>query len=264
MKSLRMSLAIATAAIVLFAGGVSPVAAAQPDGVYGRLNVGNVKGLMVVSYRGQTSVDAGILGLRATYEYFLAGRSIDCAGTPAPGNRVFKTTAMTDGNGALFVRKGVLLTNNMIRSLWVGPADGSAPPVCAISLNFTKVVVDVIAEHADGALGFMLHTNVDRFASALVEKRHDGYARVTLALDGLSAAHDYTAEVVSGACGHPKGERSIKYELKDVIVTSFTSRTKPMTQDELDNMQSIRITDQTAGVPWGCVPLSICVLVELI
>jgi hypothetical protein len=250
-----IAITMALGAVLLGTGG-SVSAAPMPDGGYSLLTAGTYgRGIAVVRYSGTTTVNAGVLGLMSSAEYFFTGRSISCDGQPSASNRVFRLSVTTDSEGTFFVRRSIAL-NDIVRSMWLVPADGSQPPACAISLNFEEIKSTF---QADVALGFMYHQNIDRLALAVVEKMPNDEARASIIVTGLQVGDTYRIQGVGANCGHSvgPGERYYAYELKNVQVTSFKSKTVPLTQDEIDSLRSVRIKDTTDGTKWGCVPLNI-------
>jgi hypothetical protein len=259
MKASLKSIAIATALVALLAASASPIAAAQPDGAYSMLTASTYgRGTFVLNYTGTTTVNAGLLRLRASEEYFVIGRSIPCDGQPRAANRMFRVTGMTSAGGVLNFSRSVAIAGR-VNSIWLGRTDGFGPTVCSLTINFTKLDVAAGDIDGDGALGLVKTGPGTLSAIAIVAKRPGGEARVSLTLDGLAGGDSYMVQGVGAACGHGvnPSQRYFSFVLKDVYVTSFKSRTVDLTQDELDALRSVRIRNTTDGTKWGCVPLSI-------
>ena len=91
---------------------------------------------------------------------------------------------------------------------------------------------------------------------ALVEKLQNNNARATIVLTGLTQGHDYRVQGVAAKCGHSfmPAQIGYTYVLKDVLVSSFKSRTVPLSADQLDSLRSVRIRDMTAGTKGGLRP----------
>ena len=259
MKVALKPIAIASALVAILLGSAGPVAAAQPDGAFSLLAAGTYgRGLVTMSYTGTTTVNAGVLGLLGSHEYALVGRSIGCGGEPSSANRAFRVTAMTNSAGVLNFSRAVSIAGR-VRSIWLRPTDGSQPTVCALSLNFERLEVAAGDVNGDGALGLVKTGPGTLAAIVLVQRRPHGEARVSLMFDGLSGGDNYAVQGVGTACGHSfnPSQRYFSYVLKDVLISSFRSRTVDLTQNELDALRSVRIKNTTDGTKWACIPLRI-------
>jgi hypothetical protein len=197
-----------------------------------------------------------VLGLVAGDEYAVTGRSIGCGGNPSNANQVFWVTGMADSAGALVISQAVAIPS-VVRSMWLAPTDGSRAPACSMTVNFSRVATG--DPNGDGALGFHIHINPFQFAAAIVEKRPSGQARLSITLDGLSGGDEFSVQGTGAACNQSvrPAQRYFAYELKNVHVTSFKSRTVTIEPGEFVALRSVRIKNKTDGTKWGCVPLSI-------
>ena len=198
---------------------------------------------------------AGYIDLGANRSYRLVISSVRCNHTHGSSNTVLSRRFESNSHGAAFLKVefiDIVISN--IRSARIFRNGNQLD--CANSIS-GQGSGDPIPTETDGVLGWMLHANVDRFAGALVEKKANDTARLSIVLDGLTGGDTYVIQGVSKNCGKPftTDQRYFAYELKNVQVTSFKATTVELTQEELDSLRSLRIKNKTDGTKWGCVSL---------
>jgi hypothetical protein len=254
-RLLATALGLTLAALTAIA---PPVAAAQPDGAYARFSIrGGTHGLTVVSYTGATHVNAGFVGLLASHEYFLTGRSIGCGGHPSASNLLFSLGGMSTAQGG-FTANGDIGSPGSplgLKSLWLGPKDRSQPPACAPVVNFERLTISLgdVNGDGDGAVGLM---DGSSNTIMLVERRGHGRARVSIVVNGLNGNDTLVVRGVDTACGTPAHHSYISTKLSDIFISSFRSTRVSLTQKHLDALRSFRIRGLSQG-PLGCGPLQI-------
>ena len=217
--------------------------------------------------QGNTSrLSVAAVGLMASHEYFVIGRSIDCNGTPSSTNRSFRVRLMSNANGDIFVTQVVSLKNVTISSYWISPTDGSEPAHCGISHNFETLNVATGDVNGDGALG--VTGRELGHAWGVVEKRPHHWARVSVIFDGGSGSDTFKVIGSARPCGQtsPSSQNffSIRFGslnppmgFEDVHVGKYRVKTIDMSQNRIDGLRSLRTRNVTQGKEVGCGPLSI-------
>ena len=239
--AVRQSLLAALMAAAVFASGAGPVSAAMPDGAYARFALMEEEGLVFLSYTGGTTVNAGVVGLIGSAEYFLRGSSQDCGHMPSAANKVFRIRAMTNGNGVLWLRRAPSI-GAVVHSVWLGLTDGSEPPVCALSLNFEKYKTEVVGDwDGDAILGIW---DKEKVLSLLVRKPNDR-ARLSIVVHGMAGDDMVTVRGVNRRCGNHPTQTFLTQQLQNVNAGAFKSRVISITPNEMGMIRSERAVFDT-------------------
>ena len=240
MKRLAV-LVLATAALAA-AGPVSAVDAA--DYVVWRVNSPDARGLVVLSYSGTTTVNAGVLGLAASQEYSVIGRTINCSGTPAPSNRAFGLKRMTDLNGNLFF-KAQVSPSAPVQSLWLGSNDALA--ACVPSRTYDRL--ELVGDWNGDADISMIWDKEHVLSLVFAERRPNGMTRVTVVLRNQDGeVEDWLVRGVNRGCG-----KTPTNSFFDLFYTDYKSKSVEMTQTQFDSIRSVRIKNLETGRTW-CAP----------
>jgi hypothetical protein len=259
-KSFRRLISVTLVALTALAISATPAAALKVsgDGYYSSFSFGvenPVTGIVVVD---RVDADSGrvtvlVSGLLASDEYFIVGRSIGCNGTPNNGNRVFRATSLADVNGDIYLSYAYELKDVLVSSIWVGRTDGQGPTACSLSLNFEEIKL-VGDWNGDGALGVITH-ELTHWGVA-VEKRPNGRARISTALLLGNGDGNFRLRGVNKACGRTPTQTIFNIVLTDVLISGYFRSTVDMTQNQLDALRSVRITNLDTNEKF-CMPLSI-------
>jgi hypothetical protein len=254
-----------TVGLMVVASAAPTVAAVSADGGFARINDGGARGLVVARYTGTTSVNAGVLGLVASTEYFLVGRSIRCSGTPSAANRVFSVARTTDAGGNLFFSAPVSI-GGPVRSFWLGSNDALGAPVCSLSLNFEKykTTVEGISigsdlagnQGPDGVLAMTRMGPTTLTSLAVIVRGPDGLTRLRMVLNGLTTGHDYRVAAGASTCRERLSGIVLSQAIYSPASPSWFLKAKGnVTPARLAALRSLRVVDSTAGSRWGCAPL---------
>jgi hypothetical protein len=241
MKQLRTYLLAAVTATAVVAALPGAVAAAKPDGAYARFSPSSdgVGGLVLLSYTGATTVNAGVLDLIASAQYHLRGSSQGCAKMPSDSNRVFGVKGTTDDHGTLWLRRSPAI-NAVVHSLWLD--DGSNPPICASSLNFDRMDVNVVGDrNGDALIGIWDKEHV----LSLLERRQDNRARLSIVIDLGSGDDEITVRGVDTSCGKRPTQRFFDLGAELAAKGAFMSKTISITPDEIGMIRSERVVFET-------------------
>ena len=253
---------VAVFALMLVALSASPAAAAtvSGEGYYSRFGFGAGRGgLAIVDYidTDEGRVRASVEGLLASEEYFIAGRSIGCNGTPSQSNRVFRLTTMTNGEGDLWVNRSVVIKEVLVSSIWIGRTVGSAAPACRAAVHFETRNVATGDVNGDGAAGVIDGTS--NTLMGLVEKRPNGQARVSIVVDPHDPNDIYVVSLANRACGHTP-TKTFKVQLDGA---GYSVHDIHMNQGSLNALRSVRVRNISEGVNVGCAPLSVLIALLL-
>ena len=257
-SSFRLPL-VAVFALTLVALSASPAAAAtiSGEGYYSRFGFGAGRGgLTIVDYidADDGRIRASVGGLLASEEYFIAGRSIGCNGTPSKSNKVFRLTTMTDGLGNLWVNRSVVIKEVLISSIWIGRTGSTAAPACRAAVHFETRSVATGDVNGDGAAGVIDGTS--NTMMGLVEKRPNGHVRVSIVVDPWDPTGDiYVVSLANRACGHTP-TKTFKIQLDD---GPYSVHDIHMNQGSLNALRSVRVRNVSEGVNMGCAPLSVLI-----
>ena len=233
-------------AVLLVIGSAGTATGGGADGAYSRFNTSTVKGMVYLDYDGPTTVSVGLVGLLASAEYFVVGRSIGCNGTPSTANRAFRIEGSSDGDADLFVKASPAI-NKVVRSIWVGRVGQPGSTVCSVSFNFAQLAFAAGGDaDGDGAYGGSDASMI------LVEKRPDGRARVSVVFDDTDGKESVSVRGVNKGCGKRPTNSFFDVFVGDL---AFKTKTVDMTQNELNNLRSARYRE--SDFAFGCTPLSI-------
>ncbi len=275
-KRLRLSSGaalVAASALLILAALPAAALTVKGEGHYARFQWGVGRGALVVVDRenGTPRVNAyggGPDTIPPTESITFIFRSIDCDGTPAPDNRLYRTTAMTDENGAFVITRALSSSINFdaLKSFWI--TFGDDDPECANALNFEKYSPTVHGPDSDGGLGVVMksggdHVTLENFM-AVVEDRPAGGARVSVALgdfDGDSDVdgRDYLVSVSPQPCSVSSGSSTASFSVNDVVGVAFKAKAIDLSQAELDSLRSVRVKDKALSEV-VCTPLSLMAL----
>ncbi len=238
-------------ALVALLIGASPVFAGLPshDGLYLRSWVLGERTIVVLRANDQGArVSVAVDGLVDGADYLAIGTTSDgdCGTAPSTANRTLSLRidgSMVDEDGTFFVGQvtgTIWTTTDFIRIKRVG----GAAPVCGPTNRFD--------------LGTPAELDYARFPNAgedyfvLAERTAPGEARVSVALgdvtgDGAVDGVDLAVRGSTASCGAGGGTTVFRYELDDVVVSSFRSQTFAVSQTRLNTMRSVRIRALSGG-----------------
>lgn len=209
---------------------------------------------------GLTSADVDLGGGR------IIGSTQGCGKAVTTQNRVF-SRAIPASSVQDHVAFGSATTPNLIgspeftlKSIRVRDSGGETV-TCGISFNFANVEFESATTHPattscsfDGSMTTTsFHWGIGR--GFVVTRGCTGArARVSLALDGLTAGHDYRIVASNAKCDEATSSAAVYYKitLTNATISEFMSRAVPLSHDQLVAMESIRVIDLTAEQPWGC------------
>ena len=238
----------AVAACLMTVAVVGPVAAVDAaDYVLWRLNFTHGSGLVVLSYSGNTTINAGVLGLTESQEYSVIGRTIGCGGNPSPANRAFGLQRKTDSHGNLFFKAQVSVSGT-VRSLWV--TGGEERGACVTSSFYDKLE---LAGDWDGDAGLSMIWDKEHVLSlVLAERRPNGTTRVTVVLRNQDGeVEDWRVRGVNRGCGKTPTNSFFDVFVGDL--SGYKSKSVEMTQNQFDSLRSVRIKNLSTGRTW-CAP----------
>lgn len=195
-------------------------------------------------------------------------RSIDCDGTPALGNRLYRTTATTDENGAFAISRALSssIDFDALRSFWISFGDDD--PECANAINFAKYKPTVHGPDSDGGLAVLMKAGNDNITlenfMTRVEDRSAGGARVTVALgdadgDADVDGNDFAVFVSPQPCSESSTSSTASFSVNNVVGFGYKSKIIDISQAELDALRSVRVKNK-ALTEVVCTPLSLIAL----
>lgn len=180
-------------------------------------------------------------------------RSIDCAGTPRPANRVFALQASTDANGHHFSSRGVSSSIRFddVKSAWVNL--GHPRSTCARATQFLRVATGDV--NGDSALGVaqgdgQLLGNL----LAIVDYIDPDEYGLSLVVDGMGGNDIVRVRGVNRGCGTRPTRAFFDVTLTGVDGATTDFRTISMTAPQLRQLRSMRVS--VGNARW-CAPLSI-------
>ena len=247
-------------ATILVALSASPAAAAttvKGQGVYARFNWTSEAGALVVVDKidgngGRLTLSAA--GLLASQEYFVIGRSVDCGGPATEATRVFKVRFVSDAQGYGWVGPKAMFLNANISSIMFRTEDAT-PFSCVNSRAFEVATGDV---NGDGAAGIMGGTS--NTLMALIERRPNGHARVSIVVDPNDPTGDiYAVSLANRACGHAP-TKTLKIQLDGA---GYSVHDIHINQGNVNALRSVRLRNVSQGVNMGCAPLSVLIALLL-
>ena len=191
-------------------------------------------------------------GLFHDTDYVVVGRSVACDAPLANSNRMFRANFTSDSNGDASLTKAITLVNVQVTSIWITAPGPHGPDVCSNAFNFEKWK-GILGTHGQGALGIWDKEHV----LSVVERRPHSSARVSVVFQGGNGSDQFSVVGSSAACGQSAGQGYLNIALENVQVSSYTAKTVPLSQAQLDALKSFRIRNVTEGTQVGCAPLSI-------
>ncbi|OFW55135.1 MAG: hypothetical protein A2146_03305 [Actinobacteria bacterium RBG_16_67_10] len=200
---------------------------------------------------------ATFVGLLPYIEQDAVARSIGCGGTPSAGNRVFGVHGIADANGDVAYDRMLSpdIDFGAVKSVWI---DIDQTPTCAISFNFETLDVAAGDVNGDGAAGLVDNNSNSLVAMALVERRAQGRARLTIVIHTGDGNDEFSVRGVNRACGKSPTHTAFTVEFVGGSVASFKSKIVDMSQAELDGLRSMRVHNMSTGQSW-CAPLGILI-----
>lgn len=254
---LRVSVGTIALASILLAALVAPVGATtiKGKGFYARFNWAVGDGALVIVDRVQSNsgrLNMSATGLFHNTDYVVVGRSVACDAPLANSNRMFRANFTSDSNGDASLTKAITLANVQVTSIWITAPGPHGPDVCSNAFNFEKWK-GILGTHGQGALGIWDKEHV----LSVVERRPHSSARVSVVFQGGNGSDQFSVVGSSTACGQPAGQGYLNIALENVQVSSYTAKTVPLSQAQLDALKSLRIRNVTEGTQVGCAPLSI-------
>jgi len=218
----------------------------------------DVRGLVIGDRLGGDNprLTVGLVGLLPQMEFNIVGRSIGCGGMPSEGNRVFKVNAMANAHGDWFgTRILAEWGSTALRSVWINWGDGAA---CQRSLNFEEIKVNIAASD-NGEGGLALTKEGAGTLIMLLEKRPNDQARLNIVVGGLDGNDELRIRLVNRQCGKTPTNTLVSDTLTDILISGFRTTTVPLTQDELDSIRSMRVTNLSDNNKWDCGPVSMLI-----
>lgn len=260
-QSFNRAIAACAIALLVLIATALPAAAysIKGEGLYARFGVGSPDGtgILMVDRTGgsQPRLHATFVGLLPYVEQNVVARSIGCGGTPSAANRVFRVHGIADANGDLTYNRMLSASLNFgaIKSIWINQDE---IPTCAISFNFDTLVVAAGDVNGDGAAGIIDKSSPLLVVMALVERRAQGRARLTIVINAGDGNDEISVRGVNRACGRKPTHTAFSVKFSDVLVSSFKSMTVDMSQAELDGLRSMRVHNLSTGQR-SCAPLGV-------